>query len=177
MEDTPHDAMQPESSETLSLRRSMHRTIQRVTTDLDDLQFNTMVAAMIEFTNELQGLRDSDVTKTTIWREALEALVLMMAPSTPYVAEELWERLGKPYSVHHQDWPVFSADLAREETVELVLQVNGKLRDKVSVPADLSEARARELAFASGRVQDYLGGKVPERVIYVPGKLVNIVIR
>ena len=177
IEDAPHDAMEPESSENLSLRRSMHRTIQRVTTDLDDLQFNTMVAAMIEFTNELQGLRDSDVTKTTIWREALEALVLMMAPSTPYVAEELWERLGKPYSVHHQDWPVFSADLAREETVELVLQVNGKLRDKVNVPADLSEARARELAFASGRVQDYLGGKVPERVIYVPGKLVNIVIR
>nr|MDQ3044762.1 class I tRNA ligase family protein [Chloroflexota bacterium] len=126
--------------------------------------------------NELQELSESDVVRTKVWREALETLVLLMAPSTPYVAEELWELLGKPYSVHEQTWPEFSADLAREETLELVLQVNGKLRDKVSVPADLSEARARELAFASCRVMEYLGDKEPSRVIYVPGKLINIVV-
>ncbi len=100
-----------------------------------------------------------------------------MAPSTPYVAEELWERLGKPYSVHQQAWPSFDPALTREETVEVVVQVNGKVRDRLSVLADLSEERARELALASERVQDALGGKEPAKVIYVPGRLVNVVAR
>ncbi len=160
-----------------ALRRLTHRTIERVTTDLDDFQFNTMVAALYEFTNELRRQKDTPVARTRSWREAVETLVLLMAPSTPYVAEELWERLGKPYSVHSQSWPVFDPDLAREQFVELVVQVNGKVRDKLTVPAAISEERARELALASDRVQEFVNGKEPLRFIYVPGRLANIVVR
>ncbi len=160
-----------------ALRRLTHRTIERVTTDLDDFQFNTMVAALYEFTNELKRLKDGPAARTGAWREAIETLVLLMAPSTPYVAEELWERLGKPYSVHTQPWPVFDPALTQELLVELVVQVNGKVRDKLTVPAAISEERARELALASGRVQEFVNGKDPVRFIYVPGRLANIVVR
>jgi len=162
---------------TLPLRRLMHRTIERVTTDLEDFQFNTMVAALIEYVNELKRLRDTPVVDTAAWREGLETLVLLMAPSTPYVAEELWQRLGRPYSVHLQEWPTYDPALTRDTTVELVIQVNGKLRDKINAPADLPEDAARALALGSERVRDLLGGKEPSKVIYVPGRLVNVVVR
>ncbi len=164
-------------AEAAAVTRLTHRTIERVSTDLDQFQFNTMVAALIEFVNELMKRKETPVARTAAWREATETLVLLMAPSTPYVAEELWERLGKPYSVHQQAWPSFDPALTREETVEVVVQVNGKVRDRLSVPADLPEERARELALASERVQDALGGKEPAKVIYVPGRLVNVVAR
>jgi leucyl-tRNA synthetase len=160
-----------------SLRRLTHRTIQRVTTDLEDFQFNTMVAALIEFVNELKRLRDSPIVGSAAWREAMETLVLLMAPSTPYVAEELWERLGKPYSVHTQDWPAFDPALTLEDLVEMVVQVNGKVRDKLTAPAGIDEDQARALALGSERVREHLGGKEPAKVIYVPGRLVNLVVR
>jgi leucyl-tRNA synthetase len=161
------------------LRRLTHRTIARVTEDLDAFQFNTMVASLIELVNELMRLRQAHPTivRSPAWRQALETLTLLMAPSTPYVAEELWEKLGKPYSVHLQAWPTFDPALIREETVEVVVQVNGKVRDKLSLPADLPEAEARALALGSERVRDLLNGKEPAKVIYVPGRLVNVVAR
>ena len=147
----PFDADVPEA-ETLPLRRLTQRTIERVSTDLDEFQFNTMVAALIEFVNELMRLKDGPIARTAAWRDALETLVLLMAPSTPYVAEELWQRLGMPYSVHQQRWPEFDPALTRETEVEVVVQVNGKVRDKLRLPPDLPEPAARELALASERV-------------------------
>ncbi len=169
------DAEVPDAE--VDLRRLIHRTIERVTTDLDDFQFNTMVAALYEFANELKRLKDAPVSRTRAWREAIETLVLLMAPSTPYLAEELWERLGQPYSVHTQPWPVFDPALVEEQVVELVVQVNGKVRDKLTVPAAISEEGARELALASDRVQEFMQGREPQRFIYVPGRLANIVVR
>ncbi|MDP9364007.1 MAG: leucine--tRNA ligase [Chloroflexota bacterium] len=162
-----------------ALRRLTHRTVARVTEDLDAFQFNTMVASLIEFVNELMRMRQADpaVIRSPAWRDALEALTLLMAPSTPYVAEELWEKLGEPYSVHLQAWPTFDPALIREATVEIVVQVNGKVRDKLSLPADLPEAEARELALASERIREFLNGKEPAKVIYVPGRLLNVVAR
>jgi leucyl-tRNA synthetase len=163
--------------ERTSLRRAVHRTIQRVTKDLEDFQFNTMVAALMELTNELYPLKDRPIASTAEWREAIETLVLLIAPSTPYVAEELWARLGMPYSVHSQTWPAFDESLLVQETVELVVQVNGKIRDRLRLPADVDEAQAVASATALPRVQELVDGKTPSKVIYVPGRLVNFVIR
>ncbi|MDQ3413255.1 MAG: class I tRNA ligase family protein, partial [Chloroflexota bacterium] len=172
----PFDAALP-PDDTLPLRRLTHRTIARVTADLDGFQFNTMVAAMIEFVNELMRQKDGPLTHTPEWREAIETLVLLMAPSTPYVAEELWQRLSRPYSVHQQPWPAFDPALTRDDLVEIVVQVNGKVRDRLHLPPDAPEAAALAQAHASPNVQAHLTGKQPAKVIYVPGRLLNIVVR
>jgi leucyl-tRNA synthetase len=166
----------PESDRTV-LKRLTHRTIQRVSNDLKDFQFNTMVAALNEYTNELMKLKDCPIAQTVEWRNAVETLVLLMAPSTPYVAEELWERLGKPYSVHKQSWPVFDESLAKQETAEIVVQVNGKVRERLTVPVDLPQDEAVSQALASPRVSEQLDGRAPDRIIYVPGRLLNLVVK
>jgi leucyl-tRNA synthetase len=99
----------------------------------------------------------------------------MMAPVAPHLAEELWTYLGKPYSVHQQAWPEVDEAAAAEELITLVVQVNGKLRDRISVPADIGEEEAKAIALASEAVKKHLGSKPPRKVILVPGKLVNIV--
>jgi leucyl-tRNA synthetase len=103
-------------------------------------------------------------------------MVLMMAPLAPHISEEMWERIGRPYSIHLQPWPTWDAGLAREDEITLVVQVNGKVRDRITAPADISEAAAKELAMASAAVQKHLEGKQPRLVKYVPGKLINIVV-
>jgi leucyl-tRNA synthetase len=165
-----------EPDQEAALRRLTHRTIERVTSDLRDFQFNTMVAALIEFRNGLWPLRNEPIARTAAWQEALETFVLLMAPSTPYVAEELWERLGKPYSIHEQDWPTADPNLTRDESAEIVVQINGKVRDKLTIPRDLSEAEATGMALARERVREQVGDRRPQRVIYVPGRLINIVL-
>ena len=171
----PFDATLPEA-ETAPLRRLRARTIQRVATDLDEFQFNTMVAALIEYVNELMKLREGEIAHTPEWREAIETLVLLMAPSTPYVAEELWERLGNPYSVHRQGWPAYDPALTVANEVEVVVQVNGKLRDRLMLPVDLSEEAARAAVLAQPKIAEAVAGREPRKVIYVPGRLVNIVV-
>jgi leucyl-tRNA synthetase len=163
-------------SETAPLRRLRAKTIRRVTTDLDEFQFNTMVAALIEYVNELMKLRETALIHTPEWREALETLVLLMAPSTPYIAEELWERLGMPYSVHHQSWPEYELALTQDDAVEVVVQVNGKVRDRLLLPIDLPEDDARARVLAQPKITEAIGGREPRKVIYVPGRLINIVV-
>jgi leucyl-tRNA synthetase len=110
------------------------------------------------------------------WQEAQDMYLRMMAPATPHVAEELWARLGKPYSVHTQPWPEFDEDAAREEEITLVVQVNGRVRDRILVPVDISAEKAQALALESPAVQRFLEDGAPKKVILVPGRLVNIVI-
>ncbi|MCX2727490.1 leucine--tRNA ligase [Thermomicrobium sp. 4228-Ro] len=159
-----------------ALRRLVHRTIKQVTDDFETFSFNTAIARLMELVNELSRLRETPVVRMPVWREALETLVLLLAPGAPHIAEELWERLGKPYSVHLQAWPSYDPELAAEGTVELVVQVNGRVRDRLVVPVDISEDEAVARARATERVQSYLAGKRIERVIYVPGRLVNFVV-
>ena len=166
----------PDDEEAVRLRRFMHRTIKAVTEDFEHFGFNTAIARLMEFVNELFRLKDSATARTPAWREAIETLVLLLAPGAPHIAEELWERLGKPYSVHQQAWPAFDPELAAEEMIELVVQVNGRVRDRILVPAAISEEAAIELAKSSERVQPYLDGKPVRRAVYVPGKLVNLVV-
>jgi leucyl-tRNA synthetase len=159
-----------------AVRRLTHQTIARATTDLRDFHFNTMVAALIEFRNGLWSLRNTSVVGTPAWQEAMETLVLLMAPSTPYVAEELWERLGNSYSVHHRSWPVADPELIRNDEVEIVVQVNGKVRDKLTVSVDVSETEVREMVLGLPKVQEHVGDRQLARVIYVPGRLINLVL-
>ncbi len=165
-----------DASVTRDLRRLTHKTVRRVTEDVQGYRWNTAIAALMEMTNGLFAAREAGVAGRSAWAEAVRSLVLMTAPMAPHIAEEMWERTGGPYSVHHQAWPEWDADLAREEEVTLVVQVNGKVRDRIQVPAGIEEGAAKETAMASPQVQRYVEGQQVQRVIYVPGKLVNIVL-
>ena len=171
----PSDGADPEA--THQLRHVTHKTTRRVTEDMERFRFNTMLAALMEYSNFLAKAKESGRMDASAWQEAIDTLLLLMAPSAPHFAEELWARLGKPYSIHQQPWPKWDEDLAREEEITLVVQVNGKVRDRLQVPADIDEERAKELALASQRVQSHIAGKQAQRIIYVPGKLVNVVVR
>ena len=168
-------AAKPSQAQITELRRMTHKTIKRVSRDMENFKFNTMLAALMEFNNYLIKAKETPVVRTPAWDEAIEALLLMMAPSTPHIAEELWARTGRPYSIHQQRWPTWSEELAAEEVITLVVQVNGKLRDRLEVPVDISEEEAKELALASDGALRHLEGLEVKRVIYVPGRLVNIV--
>ena len=175
--DGPFDQAAPEG-DIAALARLRAKTVQRVTDDLEGFEFNTMVAALIEYVNELMRLqvRETAVVQTPAWREALETLVLLMAPSAPFVAEELWERLGMPYSVHRQPWPSYDPALTRDDAVEVVVQVNGKVRDRIMLAPDLAEDAARARVLALPKIAEALAGREPRKVIYVAGRLVNVVV-
>ncbi len=174
-QDRAFDGTAPEA-DVAAVVKAMHKTIAKVTADIEGFHFNTMVAALIEFVNELTKRKDGPEANTPEWRTAVENLVLMMAPSTPYAAEEMWEMLGKPYSVHQQNWPVYDDALTRDDEVEIAIQVNGKVRDKMTIAAETTEADALALAQAREKVVQFGGNAAPRRVIYVPGRLLNIIV-
>lgn len=157
------------------IRRLTHRTIRRVGDDMEKFRFNTAVAALMEFSNALSRSAGESVVGTPAWQEAIRSLLLLLAPIAPYVTEELWSRLGLPYSIHQQAWPVWEEGLLSEEMVTVVVQVNGKVRDKLTVPVGVSEEMIESLARNSERVRRYLDGATVANVVYVPGKLLNIV--
>ena len=159
-----------------ALRRKVHQTIRSVTRDMEAFEFNTIVSSLMELTNTMHDSRNAGAAGSEEWEEAQDVFVRLLAPVAPHIAEELWSKLGKPYSVHTQRWPQEDAKIAREDEVALVVQVNGKLRDRITVPAGISEADARARALASEAVQKQLNGKEPKQVIVVGGKLVNIVL-
>jgi leucyl-tRNA synthetase len=168
----------PAASETRELRRWTHKTIAKVTTDIEGFRWNTMIAALMEYTNYLTKRRESgEEVDGAAWSEAMESLTLLLAPSVPHIAEELWERLGKPYSVHTHAWPHADPALAADDEVEIAVQVNGKVRDRLRLPVDASEESAREQALASASVQQHTGSKEIARVIYVPNRLLNIIVK
>ena len=159
------------------LSRITHQTIRKVTNDLEKLRFNTMIAALMEFTNYLAKVRETGVVIDSAWEGSIDSLLLLLAPTTPHLAEELWQRTGHDYSIHNQSWPRWDEELAKDEEVTLVIQVNGKLRDRIAVPASVTEAEARQLAQESQRVKAHTEGKELLKTIYVPGRLVNLVVR
>ncbi len=162
--------------EITALQRKMHQTILKVTQDFEDFSFNTAIAALFELKNLMQKLKSEAMLETDIWLEATRNFILMMAPFMPHVAEELWEIIGEEFSVHQQAWPIGDEELAAEDVITLVIQINGKVRDKLDVPADIDEATAKDLALKSEKIANMLNGSEPKRVIYVPGRLVNIVL-
>jgi leucyl-tRNA synthetase len=158
------------------LERKLHQTIEHVSRDLERFEFNTVVSALMELTNDLVAARETGNAGDGSFRMAVEDLLLMMAPIAPHLAEELWQRMGNPYSIHHQAWPEYDPDTAREEVITLVLQVNGKVRDRLEVSADIDADEAKRRALENSTIRRYLEGRDPDGVIYVPGRLVNVVI-
>jgi leucyl-tRNA synthetase len=158
------------------LRRKVHQTLQKVTHDFETLEFNTIVSGLMELLNELYKAREQGAYASSEWKEAVKIYLLMMAPVTPHIAEELWAYLGKPYSIHNQSWPKVDQQAVIEDEVTLVVQVNGKVRDRIVVPVNLDDESAKAIALSSDAVQKHLEGKTHRKVILVPGKLVNIVI-
>ncbi len=173
---TPEQVPDTEQAQR-ALSRVTHQTIRKVTEDLEKLRFNTMIAALMEFSNYLTKVRDIGAVAVSDWNESIRTLMLLLAPTAPHLAEELWQQTGHDYSIHNQQWPVWDAELASDEEITLVVQVNGKLRDRIIVPASTTEVEAIQIAAESTRVKPYLEGKEALKKIYVPGTLVNIVVR
>jgi leucyl-tRNA synthetase len=160
---------EPPGSRDPDVDRAVHRTIAKVTEDLQTYSFNTAVAAMMELSNSLQHATGPSRD------EGVATLLLLLAPFAPYMTEELWERRGGGGSVHRQSWPAFDPDMAAAKEVTVVVQIDGKVRDRFSAPAGISESAAKELAMVSPKVKAALDGREPLRTIYVPDRLVNIV--
>lgn len=164
-------------AEIRALRRRVHQAIRKATDDMETFGFNTYIANLMELNNALLKAKEEPVYGTAAWDEAIESLILLLAPACPHIAEELWQRIGRPYSVHQQAWPTWDPDVAAEETITLIVQINGKVRDRIEVPVDVADDTARELALATDGVARHTEGKQIVKVIVVPGKLVNIVVR
>ncbi|MGH2463051.1 MAG: leucine--tRNA ligase [Candidatus Limnocylindria bacterium] len=167
-------SVQADEGAARTLRRTTHQTIQAVTEDYEALHFNTAVSKLMELSNAIAegvaaGAGDAAVG------EAVDTMLLLAAPAAPHIAEELWARRGRAYSIHQQAWPVADAAVAAADQIELPVQVDGKLRDRLLVAPDTSPADIERLALASPRVQAHLDGRPPARVVHIPGRLVNIV--
>jgi leucyl-tRNA synthetase len=161
------DKLRDEAPSTVA-RRAQHVTIRRVTDDIEALKYNTAIAALMEYTRTLEGV------ETTTRAEA-RTLLQLLAPFAPFVTEELWERLGGNGSIHTQSWPEFEPEALAQPSVEVLVQVDGKLRDHVRIPADGDEKVARDAALASEKVRRVMDGATVRAVKYVPGRLINIV--
>jgi leucyl-tRNA synthetase len=162
------------SSEERILRRSVHKTIRKVTEDIEErFHFNTAIAAIMELLNTLQS---TEVSSGSVMKEALENMVLLLAPFVPHISEELWQLLGHENGLVSASWPEYDRSAVVDEEVLVVVQVNGKLRSKIMVPAATDEDVLKSLALANDKVQPFLEGVQIRKVICVPGKLVNIVV-
>ncbi|MDI3538782.1 MAG: leucyl-tRNA synthetase [Bacillota bacterium] len=167
--------------EDRDLRRKVHATLKKVTEDISErFNFNTAIAAIMELVNEIYRYQENIPTenqKDFVLREALETLLLMLAPFAPHITEELWHQIGHTESIHCQSWPKWDEEALAAEEITVVVQVNGRLRDRLVVPAGIPESEIEQLALRLEKVQAQLDGKKVVKVINVPGKLVNIVVR
>ncbi len=164
------------------LRRKLHQTIRKVTEDIESFRFNTCVAALMELTNEVSAFRNAlgqaepSDPQALLISEILETMPLLLSPITPHLADEFWERLGKDGFTFRQEWPRFDEAAAAEDVITIVLQVNGKLKDRLTVPAGTSDDAVKAMAMAHEKVQAELATKQVRKLILVPNKLVNIVV-
>ncbi|HZD61043.1 MAG TPA: class I tRNA ligase family protein [Anaerolineae bacterium] len=157
------------------LRHVVHRTIKRVTDDIARFSFNTAISAVMELVNAMYKYGERTDRNPAVMKEAVENLVLLLAPFAPYLTEELWQELGNEESVHLHTWPKYDPELAKAEEVTLVVQVNGKVRDKITIAAGISEEEMKKTALASEKVIANIGDRHVKNIFVVPGKLVNIV--
>lgn len=157
------------------LRRKTHQTIAKATKEIENFSFNTYLASLMELSNVMAKYK-VEIYATASWEESVKTLLLLMAPACPHITEEIWARLGLPYSIHNQSWPKSDPNLAAEETVEIVLQINGKIREKLVVPIGSSPEELQNMAMQNEVIQKAIAGKIVKKVIAVPDRLVNVVI-
>ncbi|GLV58808.1 leucine--tRNA ligase [Dictyobacter sp. S3.2.2.5] len=165
------------SKEGKAIERLRHKTIKRVTEDLSNFRFNTALAALMEFNNALIKQQRDPVAQSAAYQESLVTLLQLLAPFAPHITEELWRQTGHTDSIHTTEWPAYVEELTQDEAFTLVVQVNGKVRERMEVAADISEEEVRKLALENERVQSFIGSASVQKVIYIPGRLVNIVVR
>lgn len=174
------------NDEKYRIKTNLHKTIKKVTEDIEAFRFNTAVAQMMTFLNSFYKVYEYDHAEggAQITMEQngflrgcdFKKFLILLSPFAPHIAEELWEKLGNKKSIFFEKWPVWDENLVQDETIMLVVQVNGKVRDKMEVLADISEEDAKKKALASERVQKFIDGKEVRKIIFVSGKLVNIVV-
>jgi leucyl-tRNA synthetase len=165
------------NSKDLEITAATHKTIKTVTKDLERLEFNTAIAAMMSLVNQLYKIKAGDgISKSGGWRYALEALTQLLAPFAPHIAEQVWENLGQENSVHISNWPQWDEKLVAEDVITLAVQINGKVRSEIVVAADISEAEALAIAKADEKIKPLLGDTPIKKEIYVPGRLVSLVL-
>jgi len=158
------------------LRRKIHQTIAKVDADMLDLKWNTSVAAMMTLRNEMQDAQRATAVSAAVWDEAVDTLLKLLAPIAPHVTDAAWRSRGHDGSIHVAAWPIADPEIAAEETVTMVIQVNGKVRDRIDVPVDITEEAATEAALAADKIQTWLEDGELRKVIARPPKLVNIVV-
>ena len=164
------------STSDRDLLRRVHMTIKKVTNDIDRFHFNTAVSAIMELANAMQAYRDAHGPKTYAYSEAATSILLLLAPMTPHITAELWEQAGGDGHIHAQPWPAFNAELAAAESVEVAVQVNGKVRERIVLDAEATEEEAIAAALASEKVAAMVAGKEVRQARYVPGRLVSVVV-
>ncbi|MBW2038927.1 MAG: leucine--tRNA ligase [Deltaproteobacteria bacterium] len=160
------------------MRQKVHKTIKKVTEDIERFHFNTAIAAVMELVNHIYQTKDEiedTPSAKSVWQETLESLVLLLSPFVPHIAEELWEALGKEDSARKAPWPEYDPKAIVEDEIIIVVQVNGKLRDRLLVPPSAEEEQIKDTALASPKVRRHIEGKEVKKTIFVPKKLVNIV--
>ena len=168
-------AANSDSDTEKNLNRLLHKTIMRVGEDIEKFKYNTAISALMQFTNTLGEDKLFEKIDYEQWLNLTRNLYMMMAPIAPHLSEELWEKSGMKSSVHIQEWPKYDANLAKDDEITLVVQVNGKVRAKISASANITEVEANEIAMEDPGVQKHTQGLEIRKVIYVPGKLLNIV--
>jgi leucyl-tRNA synthetase len=156
-------------------RPNRHRTIKIVTADYESFSFNTAIARLMELVNQAYRYRTVGGGHPQVMRELIETLLKLLAPMAPYICEEQWHRLGHEESIHLEPWPPYDEALAKEQEVVMVVQIDGKVRDTMPVPADVSEDEMLSRALGSSKVRSHLRGREPTKVITKPPKLVSIV--
>ncbi|GCE13950.1 leucine--tRNA ligase [Tengunoibacter tsumagoiensis] len=166
-----------ETKESQAIERLRNKTIKKVTDDLSHFRFNTALAALMEFNNTLIKQQPTEVAQSAAFQRSLETLLQLLAPMAPHLTDELWHQIGHSQSIHTSNWPTFEERLTIDESFTLVLQVNGKIRERIDVDASISEDEVRELALSNPRIQSFIGDSTVQKVIYIPRKLVNIVVR
>lgn len=173
----PNDSLGADEKTTQELLRLTHLTIKKVTRDVEDEKFNTAVASMMEMVNGLYKIKESHgIDMSDEWRFALESLIKILAPFAPHITEELWHEMGHDDTVHVGHWPKWDEKYLKSSVMTIIVQVNGKLRAKLELPSDMDKQGVEEAALADENVQKFTNNKPPKKMVYVPGKLVNIVV-
>ena len=173
----PNDSLDANEKTAQELLRLTHLTIKKVTRDIEDEKFNTAVASMMEMVNGLYKIKESQgIDMSDEWRFALEGLIQILAPFAPHITEELWHEMGHDDTVHVGHWPKWDEKYLKSSVMIIIVQVNGKLRAKLELPSDMDKQGVEEAALADENVQKFTNNKPPKKMVYVPGKLVNIVV-
>ena len=173
----PNDSLDANEKTAQELLRLTHLTIKKVTRDIEDEKFNTAVASMMEMVNGLYKIKESqEIDMLDEWRFALESLIQILAPFAPHITEELWHEMGHNDTVHVGHWPKWDEKYLKSSVMTIIVQVNGKLRAKLELPSDMDKQGVEAAALADENVQKFTNNKPPKKMVYVPGKLVNIVV-